>query len=284
MLSDAFLVVFGHVVAAVVLGSLFFRGYTIARPPLGVLALGDVVVMLVGIILVPYLYVLLPRWCVAALLTLAAISVLPATFKPVVGSRRLAWGVTLTLLLIDMFLGIWTSPGDRAFLLTNNLLLVFMAIGIANLWMQSGMRAQNLALLSTGLMVYDVVATTLLGATDRLFQRLWGLPLAPLISWPLEDGRWLGIGLGDVLLATVFPLGMRKAFGRSAGLTALMMCLAVPGGMLLALELGIVRVTLPVMAVLGPMMALHYGCLRWHGPERTTWQYWAAEPTRSTTR
>lgn len=283
MLDRALLVVLGHVVAAVVLGSIFFRRYTIARPPLGVLTLGDVAVMLVGIILVPYLYVLLPRWCVAALLALAAIGVLPATFRPVLGSRRLAWGVALTLLLIDVSLGVRAPLGDAAFLLANNLLLVFVAIGIANLWAQSGMCARDLVLLGAGLMVYDVVATTLLGITDELFQLLWGLPLGPLIAWPRADQRWLGIGLGDVLLATVFPLVMRKAFGRRAGLTALAMCLAVPGGVLLALELGLVRVTLPVMAVLGPIMGLHYGCWRRHGPEHTTWQYRAAEPTRSTT-
>ena len=80
----------------------------------------------------------------------------------------------------------------------------------------------------------------------------------------------LGIGLGDVLLATVFPLVMRKAFGRAAGIAALVIALLAIGTML-ALPL---KVVFPAMVVLGPLMMLQY--LYWRsrrGPERTTRRY-----------
>jgi hypothetical protein len=76
-----------------------------------------------------------------------------------------------------------------------------------------------------------------------------------------------------VLLATVFPLVMRKAFGCSAGMIALALAAI---GTLLALPL---QGAFPVMVVLGPLMMLQY--LFWRrrcGRERTTWQYLQEEP------
>jgi hypothetical protein len=68
---------------------------------------------------------------------------------------------------------------------------------------------------------------------------------------------------------------MRKAFGRPAGITAMVLALAAIGT-LLALPL---QEVFPVMVVLGPLMVLQY--LYWrrrHGPERSTWQYLQEEP------
>ena len=86
----------------------------------------------------------------------------------------------------------------------------------------------------------------------------------------------LGIGLGDLLLATVFPLVMRKAFGREAGITALLLSLGAIGTMLILPFRGL----FPAMVVLGPLMALQY--LLWRrrcGQERTMWQYLQQEPS-----
>ena len=38
----------------------YFRRYQLSRPPIGVFGLGDVVVMLAAIILIPFLYLALP--------------------------------------------------------------------------------------------------------------------------------------------------------------------------------------------------------------------------------
>ena len=70
-MSVAFFVVLGHAAAALALGWAYFRRYGVARPPIGVINLGDVGLMLGGIILVPYLYLMLPSWLVAGLLALA---------------------------------------------------------------------------------------------------------------------------------------------------------------------------------------------------------------------
>jgi hypothetical protein len=76
---------------------------------------------------------------------------------------------------------------------------------------------------------------------------------------------------------------MRKAFGRPAGLLALGLGLATLTGMLALLDLRVVRVTVPAMVALGPLMVAQYlFWVRRLGTERTTWQYLQAEPRPQT--
>jgi hypothetical protein len=63
--------VLGWAVLAVLLAAAYFRRYEISRPPIGVFNGRDVYVVLVGITLVPYLYLALPLWTVTGLLALA---------------------------------------------------------------------------------------------------------------------------------------------------------------------------------------------------------------------
>lgn len=61
-----------------------------------------------------------------------------------------------------------------------------------------------------------------------------------------------------MLLATVFPLVLRKGFGRIAGVTALVLNLALLGGLLLIAATGLLRTLFPVMIALGPLTVLQY--------------------------
>src|SRR5438270_642793 len=81
--------------------------------------------------------------------------------------------------------------------------LLVAIIGAANLWAQSGMKARDAALLGAALVVYDFVATVLLPLMNDLIGRLASLPFAPQITWASGDDQWLGVGLGDLLLAAV---------------------------------------------------------------------------------
>jgi hypothetical protein len=140
------------------------------------------------------------------------------------------------------------------------------------------MEARDLVVLAGALALYDVTATSFLPLTDDLFHRLAQLPLSPMVAWG-SGSTQLGIGLGDLLLATVFPLTMRKAFGRAAGLLAAGLSMAAIAAMAAGVDLAQVRVSIPVMTALGPLMVLQYGFwIRRRGSERTTWQYHAAEP------
>ncbi len=120
--------------------------------------------------------------------------------------------------------------------------------------------------------------TSLLPLMADLMSRLEGLPLTPQIAWPVNSySLWSGIGLGDVLLSSVFPLIMHKAFGRLAGIMALLIGIsAIATIFIIPFEK-----IFPAMVVLGPLMVLQYiyWCCR-QGQERTMWQYWQAETAK----
>ena len=269
-------VVLGLGVAAVLLSWLYFRRYQVTRPPIGVFNLTDIAYMIGGIILVPYLYLILPIWLVAALLVIGALSVLYFTWEPILRSRLLIWLVSLTFVGADIWASIQFGTASNQFFIVNDVVLLLMVIGLTNLWAQSGMRAGDAAILGAFLTVYDLTATWLLPVMTDMIARLAALPFSPMVAWSIGEGRlWVGIGLGDLLIASVFPMVMRKAFGRRAGLAAMLIALAA----IAAIMLVPIAAIFPVMIVLGPLMVLQYlYWIRQWGQERTTWQYLQAEP------
>src|SRR6266567_786743 len=270
----SYYVVLGCVVG-VLLGSwAYFRRYQVSRPPIGVFNLKDVALMVLLIILLPLLYLILPLWLAATLLLLVALSILYFAWEPVLHARWAIWLAALAMLALDSAAAYLLGTRQNAFFAVNNLVLLLIVVGATNLWAQSGMKARDAAVLGACLSVYDFIATSRLPLMGDLVARLSSLPLAPLVAWSSEHTLW-GIGLGDLLLAAVFPLVMRKAFGRTAGLVALLLAFAAIGT-LLALPL---QGFFPAMVILGPLMVLQY--LYWksrRGRERTTWQYLQEEP------
>jgi hypothetical protein len=268
-----------HITAAVILSWLYFRRYAMTRPPIGVFNLGDIAVMIGMIILVPFLYLLVPIWIVASLLALVSLSILYFTAEPVLRSVWAIWFVTILLVGADLFTALVPTVAPIWFFAVNNLVIVISVVGVTNLWAQSGMKARDAAILGAALAIYDLIATSLLPLMNDLFTRLEGLPFAPQLVWPINlAGDWLGIGLGDLVLAAVFPLVMRKSFGRTAGLTAMTIGLGAITLLILSLIFGLLRGAVPVMVLLGPLMVLQYAYWRRRHQERTTWQYLQAEP------
>ena len=281
MTLQADVVVLGHAAASVMLGWLAFRRLPLKRPTIGVFGLADVGFLLGGILVVPLLYLMLPLWVVGGLLALGALSALSLLAEPLLPCHAVRWAVLFALAAAEI--GSWWAgggPGTETFEV-NNVVTVLLAVAVVNLWAQSGMKARDAAILGAALAVYDFVATWQLSLMGDLFARVAGLPFAPLVAWPVgADGRWLGLGLGDLLLLTAFPLVQRKAYGRRAGLVAVVTGLGTLVGIVaLAPVAGIV--TFPVMIVLGPLMVVEYAwCARRLGSERTTHQYRLAEPAR----
>jgi hypothetical protein len=280
-MSPSLPVVVGLTATALLVGWGYFRRYQITRPPLGVLNLWDVGLMVGAIIVVPYLYLALPLWLATGLLALAFLSVFYVMAEPVLRARWAIWAAVLVLLAADVGAAHLYGAYSAVFFAVNDGVLLVAVMGLSNLWAQSGMKARDVALLAGVLTLYDLIATSILPVTTDLISRLAGIPFAPMVAWGAGGGR-LGIGLGDLLLATVFPLVMRKAFGRAAGLVALAIALGTLGALLTLLELRGVPAMLPAMTPLGPLMVLQY--VYWvhrRGPERTTRAYLQAEPVRS---
>jgi hypothetical protein len=276
----AFLLILIHSAAAVLFSWLYFRRYAMTRPPIGVFNLVDVAFVIGMIILVPFLYLLLPLWMVTSLLVLVGLSILYFTWEPVLRSMWKIWLVTLLLASADLYTALSSKVSMTWFPTFNNIVIVISVVGISNLWAQSGMKARDAAIFGAALSIYDLVATSILPLMNDLFARLDGLPFTPTLAWPINaKGDWLGIGLGDLILAAVFPLVMWKAFGRSAGLTAMTIGLVTISLLILSASLGWLVGAFPVMVVLGPLMVIQY--LYWHRrqeQERTTRQYLQTEP------
>jgi hypothetical protein len=240
-----------------------------------VINLRDTVFIMVSIIIVPFLYLWLPVGVVAVVIALQAFSMIYFTWEPILRVRAVLWLLAALLTGLDIAASILSGPGSSAFFVANNLVLLIIVVGVGNLQVQSGMKARDVALLGAFLTGYDFVATGWLPLTAELMRHLAGLPFSPTFAWPVAGGTWVGLGLGDVLFAALFPLAMRKAFGRTAGLSALGIGLA---GLVFVFLLPIQSI-FPVMVVLGPLMVAQY--LYWRrrsGPERTTRQYLLAEP------
>jgi hypothetical protein len=291
MMSFSLVVVVSFMASALLLGWSYFRRYQITRPPLGVLNLRDVGLMVGAIVVVPHLYLALPLWLAGGLLAASFLSVFHVMGEPVLRPRWALWPAVLLLLASDVGTAHLFGARSALFSAVNDGVLMIAVVGMSNLWAQSGMKARDVAVLAGVLALYDLIATSILPVTTNLVSHLAGIPFAPVVSWSTGHGR-LGIGLGDLLLATVFPLVMRKAFGRAAGLGALAIALGTLGALLtLPALLGMrvtlpallgMRVTLPAMTPLGPLMVLQYVYwVRQRGPERTTRQYLQAEPLRN---
>ncbi|HEX2027879.1 MAG TPA: hypothetical protein VHF25_07745 [Nitriliruptorales bacterium] len=273
---DLFVVFAGGTVAAC-LSWLYFRRYVVTRPPIGVFNLGDVALLMTAIAVIPYLYLELPLIVVACVLTLSMTSILYFTLEPVL-RRRPAILVAAVMVGVDTALALTQSTTSNTFLMLNNGLMVAAVVGVANLWAQSGMGAREVTVLGAALAVYDFVATSQLTLMTDLIGRLSDIPLVPFVAWDTASGAGLGVGVGDLLLLSVFPLSMRKSFGRKAGLVGLCVGLAVLAGILLVIELGVIETAIPVMVVLGPLMVAQYVLWDRRLPQRTTWQYLRAEP------
>jgi hypothetical protein len=264
---------------ALLLSWLYFRHYPLKRPPIGVFNLWDIALILIGVLCVPYLYLLLPRWGVAGLLGLGALGISYQVAEPLLRQLRWRWLAVISLAAVDLLTLRALGAGSQPFLLANNLLQVVVVVGISNLWAQSGMKARDCALLGVALALYDLLFTSILPLMGDLFQQLQGLPFAPQVGWPLADGRVLAIGLGDLLLAAVFPLVIRKAYGSQASAQALIFTLLALAVVLLLPVLLPTVALFPVMTVLGPLMVGQVWYWRRRLPaERTTWHYRQAEP------
>jgi len=279
----AWAVVTALVAAATGGGSIYFRRFELLRPPIGVFDRHDVAFMLVAIVVVPVAYLALPRPVVGTILCLLALNIFWFGLEPVLRYRSLIWPAAAGLVAADLVVSVTASAGASA--VVNDLGLVLLAAFVTNMLVQSGMRARDLAFLVSGLAIYDVVVTTYLGVMDDLLRRLATLPFAPLVAWR-EDGQWLALGLGDLLIVVLAPLVLRKAFGRTAGIVSAVTSVAAAAGMLAAVRLGWFSRPIPAMVVLGPLLLLQYAWWRLRlGGERRTWEYLEIEaPVRRVTR
>lgn len=274
------LVVLGFTLATAIGGWLYFRRVLINRPPIGVVNLRDALILVGLLIVMPYLYLVLPLAVVTGLLVIVVLTALHMTLEPLVTYRPTLWATCLGTIAADIVLAYSQGVSSGSFLLFNNLVLCLVVLGASNLWAQSGMRAREVAILAAVLTCYDIIATWQVDVMSEVFLRLTQLPLVPVVAWGIADPNTaLRLGLGDLLMLTVTPLVLRKAFGLRAAIIALVTTLVGLATLLVLLSQQIITGTIPVLSVLGPIILVQYWYWRRStGTERTTREYLRAEP------
>src|SRR5712692_4953647 len=123
-------IILACIVGALSLAQVYARRYRLQRPPIGVINLWDVALMLIGIVLVPYLYLALPLWLVVALMALAFMSILSFTLEPIFNARWRVWLITLALLAADIGSAAQFGTTSAIFFAINNLVLIVVVVGV----------------------------------------------------------------------------------------------------------------------------------------------------------
>ncbi|KAA2262674.1 hypothetical protein F0L68_12320 [Solihabitans fulvus] len=259
------LVTLAGCVALVALSLFYLRRWRIERPPIGVVNLRDIVIMSVVLVLIPPLYLRLPSFGVIAVLALVFTVVLSTVLRPVLGQKA-SWLVALALVGVEI--------AHRSLAL-NDVLVLLVLIGAANLWVQSGMRARDVAVFAAGLTVYDALATLVFPTMVDFFGKLATLPLTPVLGWG-SGSAGMAVGMGDLLVVVLWTLTLTKSRSLAAGLVGGALGLTALAALMLVLYLGWVNRGLPAMILLGPLILVQYAVLR-RRPERT-WAEYAGTP------
>jgi hypothetical protein len=279
---------FGVIVVGVTLVTsgalLYFRRVRMERPPIGTFNGRDIVILLAFISALPFLYGYLPYWLITCLLIVTFGSALYIGYSPVLGPARTWLGIGLLI-----GLNYWTShhlmgstAGWQLWWTELTILVGLGAIAVSNLYVQGGMKLKYVAWLAFGLAVYDIIFATVLPLTDQLVAGYLAHPLDPLLGMRFGIDNY-GVGLGDLLVYSLFLIACYKAYGAKAARIAygLILVLGATVTAFIPFLLNFLDTQLdllvPAQAIFGPAALLCYLWMRrrW-GPERTMAQYLAS--------
>jgi len=272
------------IVAVTACALLYFRRVRLDRPPVGTFNGRDIGILLAFIIALPFLYAALPSWALTSFLALTFISALSIGYRPLLDRKWLWLG---TGLLIGA--NIWTSrtmlgtvAGWQLWWAELSVLVALAAIAVANLYVQGGMKLRYVAWLALALGAYDVIFSSVFPLTNKLVQEFLGAPLDPSLGMRFGIDNF-AIGIGDLLIFSLFAVAAYKAYGPRAARQAFGLIVVfgafVPSLVPLLVNFVDARtdVLVPAQAFFGPAAFL---CYRWmkhrYGRERTMAEYLAS--------
>jgi hypothetical protein len=283
---------FGVVLVCVALVSLgavyYFRRVRMERPPIGTFNGRDIVILLAFIVALPFVYGYLPLWLITCLLVLTFTSSLYLGYKPVLGRARTWLGIGLLI-----GLNVWTShhlmgttAGWQLWWAELSVLVGLGAIAVSNLYVQGGMKLQYVAWFALALAAYDIVFATVLPLTDELVAGYLAHPLDPLMGMRFGIDNY-GVGLGDLLVYSLFMVASYKAYGVKAARIAFGLILVFGALVTAFIPFALnfldqqLDLLVPSQALFGPAAFLCYLWMkhRW-GRERTMAEYLASTDAR----
>ena len=206
-----------------VLGALwYFRRVRVERPAIGVFNSRDLVVLGSFVVLVPFLYLALPGPVLTATMLLAFGSAIATALRPLLPARPcrvvtlglLGAQLMVTSLLADR------AGGPQAAWLLNTAMVLMAAIGVSNLYVQGGLDLRQITFFALFMGVYDSVFAWVFPITPRLLGVLADEPITAFLSFGVGRLR-AGIGLGDLLIYSLFVTAAYKGFGRRGAVVSI---------------------------------------------------------------
>jgi hypothetical protein len=263
----------------------YFRRVRMDRPPVGTFNARDVVILLIFIGILPFVYGWLPDTVVTCLLAVTFGSALYIGYRPVLGAA----GIWLAIGLLLGF-NIWSShhllgtiPGWQVWYTEQSVTVGLSAVAVCNLYVQGGMKLRHVAWLSLGLAGYDVLFASYYPLTGRLLARYVTHPFTPVLGMRF-GGVDYAVGLGDLLVYSLFFVATYKAYGAQAAKIAAAV-IVVMGGFATAflpflfnLHNANLDTLIPAQSLFGPFAFVTYLWMKRHyGRERTMAEYLASQ-------
>jgi hypothetical protein len=262
----------------------YLRRVRVERPAIGTFNGRDIAILVVFICSLPFLYGYLPYWLITAVLGLTFGSALYIGYSPVIG-RTAVWVGIGVLFGLNWYTSkhlMGTTYGWQAWWAELDVLVVLGAAGVANLYVQGGMKLKHIVSLGACLALYDLIFATILPLTDKLVAGYLSYPFDPLFGFRFGIDNY-GVGLGDMLVYSLFLTACYKAYGWKAARIAYLM-IAVIGAGFTAFAPYVVNVLdpqldflVPAQVLFGPATVIAYLIMRrvW-GPERTMAEFLAS--------
>jgi hypothetical protein len=174
-------------------------------------------------------------------------------------------------------------PGWQVWFTEQGIMVVLVAIAVCNLYIQGGMKLRHVAWLSLGLAGYDVLFAGYYPLTGKLIARYLTHPFIPLLGMRFGYVDY-AVGLGDLLIYSLFFVAAYKAYGAQAATVAAGV-LAVAGGFATAFIPYLFNFTnanldvlVPAQSLFGPVAFVTYLWMKRHyGRERTMAEYLASQ-------
>lgn len=266
--------------------SLFYlRRVRLERPAIGTFNARDIRILFFFIVFLPLLYVLLPHWGLTFFLAVTFASSLSIGYRPLLPPAAL-WLSIGTLIGASIWLSrtmLGTQWGWELSWAEGDLLVLLGAVSVSNLYAQGGMRLKHVAWFALILAGYDLTFTLTLPVNSHLAEEFLGWPLDPSIG--VRIGLYnASIGLGDLLVYSLFLITAYKAFGRTAARLAMGLIVvfgaAAPSVAPMILDSFITARTdlvVPAQTLFGPAAFVAYLWMRHHyGRERTMREFLAS--------
>jgi hypothetical protein len=272
-------------VLAVLAALIFFRRIELQRPTVGTFNGRDIVVLFVFIATLPVLYLAVPHLMLTCFLCLTFASALYIGYRPVLPPGLLCLGIAALLgadialaAVMNQSVGLW-----QGYWIANSAMVMLGVAAIANLYIQGGMRLRHVAWFALGLAVYDPLFSFVIPVTDKLAARFDGFALDPSMGFRFGP-HIQNIGVGDLLVFTLFVLAAYRGYGRRAAWVCAAAVVVVGG--IMPIVVGSLGAGLnpgggfviPVQTFFGPVAFLLYLWLRHRGAEAPRWQSAQAAP------